>query len=308
MLRPEKLRELTLRQPPQPGRPAHLSAASGLVRVADYLYVLPDDEFYLGVFPAKGMAAGAQVILADGQLPDDAATRKARKPDLEALALLPRCALYPQGALLALGSGSRSTRNDAFLVTLNAHGKTVGLPQRISLAGMFAAIAAQVDDINIEGAAVADRHLRLLQRGSKQSNGGSGHNAIIDVDLPSLLRALAGEPVVPAIAAISWYDLGVIDKVPLTFSDGVTLHDGSLLFTAIAEDTTDSYSDGRCVGAAIGIIDTSGEVQVLQRLEQPLKIEGVEAIERDGAIQLLLVTDADDASVPASLYSAQLVR
>ena len=46
----------------------------------------------------------------------------------------------------------------------------------------------------------------------------------------------------------------------------------------------------------------------LQQLEQPLKIEGVAVTEHAGVIQLLLVTDADDASVPASLYGVTLAR
>jgi hypothetical protein len=304
VLRTTKLRELHLRYPPQPGRPSHLSAASGLVRVADLLYVVADDELHLGVFPASGDAPGELLRLKKGELSDAPAQRKANKPDLESLTLLPRCEQYPAGALMALGSGSSSRRNDAFIVTLSEQGAALGVPQRVSLTAMFAAIATQIEDINIEGAAVSDTRLRLLQRGNK----GKGRSAIIDVDLPSLLRALQGEPVAPAIDAISSYDLGAVDNVPLTFSDGVTLADGSLLFTAIAEDTTDSYADGQCVGAAIGIINAKGLVQTLQPLEQPLKIEGVVATEQGATIKLLLVTDADNASVPASLYSAEFTR
>ena len=55
--------------------------------------------------------------LAAGDLPADFAERKRRKPDLEALVLLPG-----QGTLLALGSGSRAQRERGFLVQLQADG------------------------------------------------------------------------------------------------------------------------------------------------------------------------------------------
>jgi hypothetical protein len=304
VLQVQKLRELNLRKPPQAGRPAHLSAASGLVRAGEFLYVVADDEHHLGVFPALGNERGSLLRLRPGDLPDSKATRKALKPDLEALALLPAFTDHPFGALLAVGSGSRPNRRAGFLMGLDAQGAVSRTPRMLDLAGIFAAIADRVDDINIEGATISGERLRLLQRGNK----GKGRNAVIDFDLPSLLRSLQSSSAAAdaRLLEISWFDLGVVEGVPLSFSDGATLADGSLIFTAIAEDTDDSYADGRCVGAAIGIIDTSGKLQRLQRLAQPLKIEGIAAHATGHVIRLLLVTDADDASIPASLYSAEL--
>ena len=46
----QRLRELDLEAPSEPGRPAFVSAASGLVCVGNYLYVVADDELSLGVF------------------------------------------------------------------------------------------------------------------------------------------------------------------------------------------------------------------------------------------------------------------
>lgn len=68
MLRLTKLRELTLPMPPQADRPRHLSAASGLVGVGEFLYVVADDENHLGVFSAAG-DAGIPAVLSSVEIP-----------------------------------------------------------------------------------------------------------------------------------------------------------------------------------------------------------------------------------------------
>ncbi|MFP2906856.1 DUF6929 family protein [Pyxidicoccus sp. 3LFB2] len=60
MIRTTLRRTLTLESPEAPGRPAHVSAASGLVRVGPWLYIVADDALHLAVFPAQGDAPGAQ--------------------------------------------------------------------------------------------------------------------------------------------------------------------------------------------------------------------------------------------------------
>ena len=101
-------------------------------------------------------------------------------------------------------------------------------------------------------------------------------------------------------------DLGAIDGIPLCFTDGAALPDGSLVFTAVAEAATDSYEDGPCVGAALGVAGADGKLRFLERLDPPHKIEGVDARVDGGILRLLLVTDADDASIPAVLYATEI--
>src|SRR5688500_14627034 len=101
------IRELTLASPPNANSARHISAASGMVAVGEFLCVIADDELHLGVFDRSGTGAGALVRLFPGELPDTPAERKALKPDLEALVRLPGFPGYPHGALLALASGSR---------------------------------------------------------------------------------------------------------------------------------------------------------------------------------------------------------
>jgi hypothetical protein len=109
-----------------------------------------------------------------------------------------------------------------------------------------------------------------------------------------------------APSRILFFDLGAIEGAPLSFTDGAALPDGRILFSAVAENTEDNYLDGPCVGAAVGIIGTDGRVQAMLRLEPAEKIEGLHATVEGDRISLLLVTDADDASIPAKLLVAEI--
>ena len=301
MIAPVRIRTLDLVAASGPGRVAHLSAASGLVRVGKFLYVVADDELHLGVFDASGAGAGSLLRLFDGELPESGPKRKKKKPDLEALALLPPFAAFTHGALFALGSGSRRNRRTGALLGVGADGAARGAPGLVDLSAMFSALDEEFPDLNIEGAVVSGGELRLFQRGNKRAG-----NALVRFRLSEVLDSLASaarpEPLRPI--AIQRVDLGEIDGIPLCITDGAALPDGEIVFTAIAEDTDNSFFDGPCTGAAVGILANDGSLRFLERLDRPLKIEGVDAQIEGTGLRLSLVTDADDASVPAALYSA----
>jgi len=304
MIKLTPVRELTLKAPSSTSRPAHLSAASGLVRVGEYLYVVADDELQLGVFPAIGNSPGDLVRLFSGELPDSQKQRKADKPDLEVLIRLPPFVNFPTGALLALGSGSTPNRRTGSLLSLDARGRVIGLPCSIDLTGIYMPLQRQFTTLNIEGAVVFGDEFVLLQRGHNKQP----QSACIRFRLADVTAALGTTQSLGTAApiAISTYDLGAVDGVPLCFSDGAALPDGAMIFTAIAESTDDGYTDGPCVGAAIGIINREGRLCFLQRVGQGYKIEGIEARVEGSLIKLLLVTDADDAETPARLLSAEI--
>ncbi|MGE0861896.1 MAG: hypothetical protein AB7P42_22480, partial [Gammaproteobacteria bacterium] len=117
-------RHLTLTAPPQPGRAAHLAAASGLVASDAALYVVADDELVLGVFPLASDTPGHTLQLMDGELPLPTRERKRRKADFEALVRLPAFGAFAHGALFALGSGSGKDkpRSHGVLLALDARG------------------------------------------------------------------------------------------------------------------------------------------------------------------------------------------
>jgi len=301
MITLKKLRDLDV-TPCAEAEMTHLSAASGLVRAGSFLYVVADDELHLGIFRATGRDPGELVRLFDGALPMPKAERKKEKPDLEALTLLPSSADFPHGAMLALGSGSTRNRQRGVVLGLDAQGALRGLPRIVDLSPVFSCLSG-LRELNIEGAVVCGDEMRLFQRGSK----GDSPNVVIRISLSAFLAALNGtanHPEEPR--AIQSIDLGEIDGVPFTFTDAAALPNGEIVFTAVAEDTADSYNDGPCGGAMIGILDCESRVRRLLRLDVPLKIEGVDARADGNIISLLLVTDADDPSIPAGLFSARM--
>ena len=81
-----------------------------------------------------------------------------------------------------------------------------------------------------------------------------------------------------------------------------------MVFSAVAESTDDAYVDGPCLGAGIGIIEDNGNLISFDLLDVPHKIEGIHASQRGNLLDLLLVTDADNADVPAGLFSGQILR
>ena len=104
------------------GQPARASARavvpecgeSGLVRVHGRYCVVADDELHLGVFDVGSAAPLRLVRLFEGELPSDPVERKASKPDLEALLVLPASAEAPCAARCwpsargRAGTGSRA--------------------------------------------------------------------------------------------------------------------------------------------------------------------------------------------------------
>ena len=283
---------------------AHLSAASGLVMLGNRLFVVADDEHHLAVFDRANCEPGRLVPLLDGKLPLRHQARKAAKPDCEALLALPSFAGYPQGALLAMGSGSRPSRQRGALLALDVAGDIQGAARPVDLAPLLAALHKLIPELNIEGAFVQGDVFSLLQRG----NGGSAINARIDFSWHAVQRWLADAGPAPQPVAVTRFALGAIEGVALSFTDCAPLPGGDWLFSAAAEDTSNTYDDGRCVGSAIGLVDAGGTVRWLERLSRVCKVEGIAASTAGETIKLLLVTDADDRRQPAQLLSADLQR
>lgn len=298
------LRQLTF-SPSQAAVSDHLSAASGIVVAGEFLYVVADDERYLGVFDLAGQRDGIKVRLFPGDLPDQQAARKAGKPDLEALVRLPPFPGHPAGALIAFASGSRPSRQTGVLLGLDDSGALSGTPRSVDLSALYLLLQRRFPALNIEGAAICDQQLVLLQRAS----GNHPENALIRLPLADVLHALHSSdalrlPELPL--EILTIDLGRIDGVPLGFTDAATLPDGRLVFSAVAESVDDTYHDGPCIAAAIGILGADGQVHKLEFLQPVRKIEGIAARQDGAVIRLLLATDADDRSRPGGLFSTTL--
>ena len=299
MLIPEHLGDLLIDPRQHPRGQPHLSAASGLVRLQNRLYVVADDELHLGVFderqcqhPAPATRpTGGLVRLFEDELPRGKAQRKLVKPDLETLTALPALPGCPFGALLALGSGSRPTRESGVLMALDEAGGLSGRVAHIGLSGLYAPLRMRFADLNIEGAFFGSGELRLLQRGNK----GDGRNACICFDWSQVAPWLAGQALPPARPkAVQMIALGEIDGVPLGLTDGAALDHGAWAFCAVAENTVDSFQDGPCAGSVVGVVEADGRLRRMERLRGNPKVEGIAVQAAGQALVLTLVTDADD--------------
>ncbi len=123
---------------------------------------------------------------------------------------------------------------------------------------------------------------------------GDARTACITYPLAALLAWLAGTRTAPPAALrTTQFDLGAVDGVPLGFTDGAALADGTggWLFSAVAEYTDDSHADGACVASAIGWVGADGLLKRISPLEGAPKVEGIAL---DGEKRLLMVKDADD--------------
>jgi len=295
-------RKLALEPGSHPRGLSFLSAASGLVRVRDKLYVIADDELHLGVFGVDGGEPLKLVRLLDGDLPASAKKRKSLKPDFESLLVLPASDESPEGSLLTLGSGSRPNRFVGALASLDPRGDVSGRARPVDLKPLYADIFERFAQFNIEGAFVTGESLMLLQRGT-----GVGESAAIRYDLAEVMAWLAGRRAGALRAcSVRRVDLGAAKGIAFAFTDGAALADGSWVFSAVAEDRDNSYNDGPCVAAAIGVCGSDDVVRSLELIEPTRKVEGIEASVVGTTAFLTLVTDADDPDHPAEVGTTRL--
>jgi hypothetical protein len=302
MLTPRFMRNLSIDPQRHPRGQAHLSSASGLAQAHGLFYTVADDEHHLACFDLSGGSDGAAPIallrLFEGELPSRKGKRKEVKPDLESLAALPPLEGCPHGALLALGSGSRPTRERAVLIVLDALGRPIGRVAQLELSALYAPLKAQFSNLNIEGAFVASGELRLLQRGNRSD----ARNACISFDWNQVAPWLVGRrSAAPAVKSVSWIELGVVGGVPLGLTDGAALPGGSWVFSAVAEDTHSSYADGPCAASAIGLVGSDGATLELHLLQGAPKVEGVAVKLLDDGLMLTLVTDDDDPKIASKV-------
>ncbi|RYY73271.1 MAG: hypothetical protein EOO52_17830 [Gammaproteobacteria bacterium] len=302
MIQLTEIKNLLLVRPSHPHRPLHLSAASGLVKVGPWLYVVADDELHIGKFSLSNNT-GELYECFPGDLPLDIEERKAAKPDAEVLTLLPDPSNSRHSSLLVLGSGSKKNRRDAALIGLDGNGDISGEAKIIDLSLFYEFLKNEIGKLNIEGAAIFQERIFLFQRGNKKNK----LNATINIGMNDFYRLLH-EPqkfYEPHIQ-ITPYDLGYVDEVPFCFTDATALPTGDIIFTASAENTSDSYLDGMCMGSKIGVINLQGNLILLEPVDKIVKLEGITVNNIDKAVEILLVSDADDVSRPAQLYSALL--
>jgi hypothetical protein len=298
------VRTLELAEPAARGACAHMAAASGVVRRAEYVYVVGDDLLFLGVFDASSDRPGRLRRVLPGELPSGRDELKAAKPDLEVLTVLPPFESHPHGALLGLGSGSTAQRDRGFAWALEADGSLDGEPLQLDLAPLYSLLRRHLDALNVEGAAVMGDELWLLQRGNSKQ----GENLVVALELAEVLASLLRDRTLAAAELLGMlaFDLGELEGAPLTFSDASPLNGDLLVFTASAEDSASTDEDGAILGSVVGTIDRDGEVRRLRTIDRAHKVEGVHAVLDSGVVTMTFVCDQDDPDIPSPLLSATM--
>lgn len=265
-----------------------ITAASGLIAVAEKFYIISDDELFLFSVNADFTQNPRPFRLFPGELPRDKAQRKKLKPDLEALFFIPQ-----QKRILCLPSGSKRNRVKGAFVSIDEKGDLSGEAQEIDLEEIYIELAKSFSELNIEGAILLNHQvLRLFQRG----NGEKKENGIVDLDLKSFLESK------PLIESIKKIELGDISGTPLSFTDA-SIQENRIFFLAAAEDTESTYLDGEFVGAMLGEMDLEGNILNMKQLMIANKPEGL-CLSDDKAFYL--VTDADNRSMPSKMFRGKL--
>jgi hypothetical protein len=298
-----KLRDLEVVRPAGSERAPYVAAASAVARRADFVYVIGDDELDLAVFSASTPGPGELHRALSGELPDDPGERKDEKPDLEALTVLPPFEGASFGALLGLGSGSRRSRDRGFAWRLAADGSLAGDPEEIDLHPLYERLRDEVEELNVEGAAVMGGDLWVFHRGNDAESG----NAVIELPLDEVMGSLRGDRSIDVseLRRIRAYELGELGGTRLCFSDAAALTGEMIVFTASAEVEDDSAADGEIRGSVVGTIDAEGGVRRLRAIDRRWKVEGVHAAVDAGVIDLVFVCD-QDADEPSPLLSATM--
>lgn len=278
------------------GQP-HISSASGLVIVADWFYIVADDENHLIALRSTDMESGMlrMLPLLETRLPDERAERKRQKKDLEALFHVPGNERRPS-LLIAWGSGSRAQRDFAYVVALDAEGGVAGPARAIRLTPLHDALRSHVGALNIETGLVQGDDLLLYSR----ANMDAPLNGCFRLDLHQAIDFLLTDGDRTDVPRFDFtaLDLGRMHDIPMGITDATPLKEGGWLLSAVAENTSNTYDDGQCHGSALVACDRDGNVAWTEPLDGALKVEGI-AFDARGA--LWLTTDADAPDVPSDL-------
>jgi hypothetical protein len=288
-------------------------SASSLTRTSLGIAVAQDDANFIVVFDedCKPLRTFPLAAGDDGHRHFDGLRGgKEHKLDLESAVTL-------TGAhgemLLQFGSGSTSRRERVAILTgMDGSGPE---PSLVHVPRLYDALRRATpfagSELNIEGAVQVGDRLRLFSRGNGATRGDlKPVNASCDVHWRALLAHLH-DPIgtaPPEPGNIVQYELGALDGIPLGFTD-VTAWNDIVYYTAAAEDSPDTYRDGRVPGSAMGVIESAG-ARWAPITEQsgaifPAKVEGL-LPSSIGPTEFLVVVDSDHPDAQSELCTVEL--
>lgn len=292
---------------------APVRAASAVARLGDRWIVAQDDATHAAEIRADGRVVPLRLLDPVRGLDtfSESTGTKHLKPDLEAACEVTTADGQP--AVLLLGSGSLPARMRG--VVVEESGARV---RSAGLAPLYARVATALGidpaDLNLEGVTPVEGGLRWFQRGVPARGVAS---ASIDVDTDGLLAALTGtgEAAHVMLGSPRTYEVGAVDGHPLAVTDAVTLHDGTVLASAAAEDTPNAVDDGPVLGSVLALLDDDGgsdgavTAAISDPSGHPVKVEGLAVVEDSGDLATVLaVVDSDDPAAPSLALTVRVRR
>lgn len=292
-------------------RPGHVRAASSIAKFAEYLVVVQDDANFLALVE-KDHHHVQSIPLPTG--PDGKRVFSPERGNIEHKMDLEACVSVPgtEGEqIIAMGSGSDEGREWVLSVKWDDGGDhDITL---IDADRLYSYLRTEKDfcgsGLNVEGVIFdGDDTLRLFQRGNADPEDGlEPVDAIASLSWSGLRDHLNNPEDVdpPQLTNIIQYDLGDIDDIRLTFSDGEQI-DGHILYSASAEASAET---DYIAGSALGMLDEEtarwAEVIDLDGTAFEGKIEGLITDQEDPTL-IYFVIDDDVGGEPSHIYQARL--
>lgn len=228
---------------------SEITSASSLINIEGRVFVCCDDQYSL--YELNSNQKWIEYIWQQApQLPTDSYKRKKLKPDFEAL-IGP---ILDGNAIMLVPSGSKMNRTTALRFDLETHNFT-----SFDLSSFFTKLSENVGNMNIEGAAIWKNHYLLMNRGV-----GDDSSSMIQVNIENF-----------SIVSIVSIDFGEMAGIKLHGSE-ICVFEDDLYVAAVAEDTNNSYDDGKVSGSALFRISPDSFAIIDQwAFDQPVKIEGL---------------------------------
>lgn len=275
---------------------APVRAASAVVPFGDGHLVVSDDATHAAWF-RDGTSTRVRLLppVNGHEVFDEASGTKHLKPDLETA-----CLVEVDGApaALVMGSGSSPARMQWCLLRLeDGRPRAVVADMAPVYAAAAAALAVDLELLNLEGACIVGNTMQWFHRGLPSAGLPSGS---VHIDVSAAVAATLGDLDAAEVTATRpvHYDLGAVGGIGLAITDIVALPGGDLIASAAAEDSPDPRDDGPVVASALARIrrDHVQEVVPLPRLDgNVIKVEGLMVLDADESqTTLFAVTDVDD--------------
>ena len=286
------------------GDTAHhtISAASGMVALGADIFVIGDNSANVYQLDSQ-LNIVRTLLLKEYPLNDDGVIKKRLKPDFEAMAYFE---WQQQPWLLIVGSGSRPTRELAFMLHINEPEQRYEKSLTALYQQFYHTANLQGEQkLNIEGLTIANEHVYFFNRGNASCN------LIFSLPHAQLMAYLTGAATQVEQLHCIKVQLPIINDIEAGFSSAEYWPQiNALLYTASIEATKNAYNDGAIFGSLIGLIplpqlhnqttlNLTTHAHVLTREGKPLitKVEALTLIESTANSALgIIASDNDDGS------------